>query len=69
MHGTGLRDKPEQQWHSTSIPSPENIILETKIDDHNGCRNEGKLQRRGNLWWTPDGQMYVYYRPTHWRYP
>jgi hypothetical protein len=39
----------------------------TKIDDADGCRNEAMLRRRGNLWWTPDGEMYVYYRPTHYR--
>lgn len=56
----------EQQWQTT--PSPENIVLETKIDDADGCRNEALLKRRGNLWWTADGEMYVYYRPTHWRF-
>jgi hypothetical protein len=29
----------------------------------------GPLKRQGNLWYTPDGSMYVYYTPTHWRYP
>lgn len=26
------------------------------------------LKRIGNLWWFPDGSMYVYYTPTMWRY-
>jgi len=56
-----------QQWHTA--PSPEGIPLDTKIDDAQGCRNEQQLIRKGNLWWTTDGAMYVYYRPTHWRYP
>lgn len=57
----------EQQWHTA--PSPEGIVLDTKIDDADGCRNEQQLVRKGNLWWTSDGQMYVYYTPTHWRHP
>lgn len=55
------------EWHKTtnSLP-PEGKIFMTKIDDQNGCRNEGKLKRQGRLWFTPDGAMYVYYTPTHW---
>jgi hypothetical protein len=33
-------------------------------------RNEAKLKRggtNGRLWFSPDGSMYVYYVPTHWR--
>jgi hypothetical protein len=51
---------------SAELP-PENEVVNTKIDDERGSRNEGTLKRRGNLWWTPDGAMYVYYTPTHWR--
>lgn len=39
----------------------------TKIDDDGGVRNEQALRRSRNLWFVPDGSMYVYYRPTHWR--
>ncbi len=46
---------------------PENMVVETKIDDEKGCRNQEKLYRQGNLWFLPDGSMYVYYTPTHWR--
>jgi len=46
---------------------PDGEIVDTKIDDDAGCRNEGTLKRRGNLWFVPDGSMYVYYVPTHWR--
>lgn len=50
----------------SSLPGiPENVPFLTKIDDENGVRNEQKLIRRGNLWWYPDGSMYVYYTPTH----
>ena len=41
--------------------SPHNTEVETKIDDHLGSRNEATLVRRGRMWWTPDGKMYVYY--------
>ena len=51
---------------SVTLP-PEGLIVETKIDDGRGCRNEGRLYRRGNLRFLPDGSMYVYYTPTHWR--
>lgn len=55
-------------WNLTlvSLP-PEGLIVETKIDDEHGCRNKGRLYRRGKLWFLPDGSMYVYYTPTHWR--
>jgi len=47
---------------------PDGETVMTKIDDENGCRNEQKLKRRGNLWYFPDESMYVYYRPTHWKH-
>ena len=50
--------------------APEGELVETKIDDQDGIRNQQILTRRGRLWFTcsasgPD--MYVYYTPTHWR--
>lgn len=51
---------------SEGLP-PDGMIVETKIDDAKGCRNQQRLYRRGNLWFLPDGRMYVYYTPTHWR--
>lgn len=57
-------------WNKTSSVLPEiGEIVDTKIDDENGVKNEAKLKRggAGSLWFTPDGGMYVYYRPTHWR--
>ena len=55
-------------WKETkyTLP-PEGVVVETKIDDERGCRNETTLKRRKNLWFFPDGSMYVYYIPTHWR--
>jgi len=47
--------------------APEKVVVLTKIDDAKGERNEQPLQRRGRLWWTQDGVMYVYYTPTHWK--
>lgn len=47
---------------------PEHKVVDTKIDDENGCRNEQKLKRSGHFWFFPDDSMYVYYTPTHWRY-
>lgn len=57
-------------WKENLRPedAPEGVVVETKIDDEAGVRNVTTLKRIGNLWWTPDGEMYVYYRPTHWRY-
>jgi hypothetical protein len=46
---------------------PEGEVVETKIDDDKGCRNECKLVRKGSLWFYADLSMYVYYTPTHWR--
>jgi hypothetical protein len=46
---------------------PEGEVVETKIDDVRGVRNEQPLKRQGTLFFFPDGSMYVYYTPTHWR--
>jgi len=55
-------------WIETVASLPkEGTVVETKIDDEHGTRNEQTLKRSGDLWFFPDGSMYVYYRPTHWR--
>lgn len=56
-------------WRSTKTDAPaDGLLVETKIHDHQGCRNEVTLRRQGRLWFTPgDNAMYVYYTPTHWR--
>lgn len=46
---------------------PNNVDVETKIDDGRGVRNVTKLRRYSGLWFLPDMSMYVYYVPTHWR--
>ena len=54
---------------SRQLP-PDKELVETKIDDAlSECRNHQKLRLHRNLWWHPDMSMYVYYTPTHWRYP
>ena len=56
-------------WNLVSeVLPPEGGIVETKISDEKGERNIQLLKRVGNLWLFPDGSMYVYYTPTHWRY-
>jgi hypothetical protein len=58
----------DTQWISTEVELPKNgVVVDTKIDNSDGCRNEQPLKLERNLWWFPDGSMYVYYAPTHWR--
>jgi len=47
---------------------PMGIVVETKVDDYEGVRNEQSLKLNAGLWFLPDMTMYVYYTPTHWRY-
>jgi hypothetical protein len=55
-------------WIETRVSLPQNgEVVDTKIDDAQGCRNEQPLKRHNALWFYPDGSMYVYYSPTHWR--
>lgn len=54
------------EWR-TIESAPDGVTVDTKIDDAKGCRNEAPLKRQGQLWYFPDGSMYVYYRPTHWK--
>lgn len=50
---------------------PEGVVVETKIDDKDGKRNQCRMRwkktPRGRLWFFEDYSMYVYYNPTHWR--
>jgi hypothetical protein len=55
-----------QDWQPINT-APEGVVVETKIDDEKGIRNETTLKRQGRLWFFPDDSMYVYYQPTHWR--
>lgn len=53
-------------WQDIRL-APADEVVETKIDDEHGERNLATLRRIGRLWYVPDGSMYVYYTPTHWR--
>ena len=54
-------------WISTGESLPRiGEVVHTKIADANGTRNVQQLKWGGKLWFTPDGEMYVYYMPTHW---
>lgn len=59
---------PPGKWISrfTAIPA-DGVVVETKVHDRKGVRNVQALKRVGNLWFVPDGSIYVYYCPTHWR--
>jgi hypothetical protein len=52
---------------SEKLP-PEGEVVMTVIADGGDIRNEQQLVRKGNLFFFEDMSMYVYYRPTHWRY-
>ena len=60
-----------QEWNRCDhVDPPVGQVVDTKIDDEHGCRNEQPLKRTesgGKLWFFPDESMCVYYTPTHWR--
>lgn len=55
-----------EDWQPIST-APEGKAVLTKIDDTRGVRNIQTLERHGQLWFTDDGGMYVFYQPTHWK--
>ncbi len=61
----------EDEWIRTKDEMPPHgVVVETKIDDEMGERNIQLLKRRGiSLFYFPDDSMYVYYTPSHWRFP
>jgi hypothetical protein len=64
-----MKCKVSNPWIRVSHQSPPiNQVVNTKVDDEGGVRNEQELKFDGRLWWHPDGKMYVYYTPTHWSY-
>lgn len=55
-------------WIKTKDLLPkDNVVVDTKVQNDEGTRNEQELKKVGGLWFFPDGSMYVYYTPTHWR--
>lgn len=58
----------QDNWIRTEDRLPKDReVVETKIEDSDGKRNEQDLMKAGGLWFFPDGSMYVYYTPTHWK--
>lgn len=58
----------EGGWKFTqTTPAPEGVILDTKYHDDDGCMHKRPMILRDRVWGSPDGELYVYYRPTHWR--
>lgn len=56
------------EWIAVKDRQPaESQVVLTIISDEHGLRNEARLKRSGRLWFFPDGSMYVYYTPTHWK--
>jgi hypothetical protein len=47
--------------------APEDVLVETKIDDDDGVRNVQSLRRSGRLWFIDGTDVHVFYTPTHWR--
>ena len=58
-----LSSRPSDSWRAW-IPGRR----ATYVGSHgrHGVRNDQKFVRKENLWWLPNGSMYVHYRPTHW---
>jgi hypothetical protein len=57
-----------KNWIPVSLILPcDNRVVMTKIDDSKGIRNECELKLIRGLWYFPNGSMYVYYNPTHWK--
>lgn len=55
-------------WQRITDTAPDDDrVVETKIHDADGARNEQPLRRIRRLWFFPDKSMYVYYQPTHYR--
>jgi hypothetical protein len=58
----------EGKWIKTIVElPPKNTVVMTKIDYGHGVSNEQELKLVNTLWFFPDGSMYVYYTPTHWK--
>ena len=47
--------------------APEGVVVMTKIDDEKGEREIAPLRRMGRTWFLPEDNIYVYYKPTHWK--
>lgn len=52
------------EWTQTESALPPEGVL---VDAITPSGNPSTLRRKGNLWWLPDGSMYVYFTPVWWR--
>jgi len=68
MSNPSLERGQEETWISVKdrVP-PVGVVIDTKIDDEKGVRNEQQLVFENPLWFFPDHSMYAYYKPTHWK--
>jgi hypothetical protein len=57
-----------ENWISVEERKPPiGKVVDTKVDRGSGVTNDQPLKFQGSLWFFPDGSMYVYYEPTHWK--
>ena len=56
--------KSEEFWVSTAKQLPDEGVV-VRAMDSTGSIHE--LKRIGNLWFIPDGSMYVYFTPLFWQ--
>lgn len=55
-----------EEWVKTDEQLPVNQLVVDTLSPNGTIRQE--LKRSGNLWFVPDGGMYVYYTPYAWKY-
>lgn len=53
-------------WKPT-YNAPEGVLVHTMFEDKHGKQVERVLKRIGTHWYVPDGSVYVYDRPTHYK--
>lgn len=62
--GVDMASVANKQWVAVAQELPEEgVVVQTRSPGG----MEQRLKRSGNLWFFPDGSMYVYYTPEFWR--
>jgi len=56
----------DTSWKHTANELPPRGVVVNTIAPESGM--EQTLKYSDNLWWAPDGSMYVYYTPSMWRF-
>lgn len=56
--------KPEEFWIRTEKQLPEERVVVRAMDSSGAIHT---LKRINNLWFVPDGSMYVYFTPQFWQ--